>query len=147
MKRNTIEGMIRLAVDISKNSHDPKRKVGALIIKPDGSPVSFGWNGFSRGIADDHRLYDEQLKLTMIVHAELNSILNAARAGTSTLGGIMVCTLFPCVSCANAIIQAGIVEVICPDTKVLEPLSKWSAAMDQSRALLEEAGVKLTLLR
>jgi dCMP deaminase len=147
MNRNSIEGILRLAVDISRMSKDPKRRVGALIVTQDGSPVSWGYNGFSRGIKDDLRLQDDALKLTMVVHAEANAVFNAARAGASTKGGIMVCTLFPCVNCANAIIQSGIVELICPDTKLLEPQSKWAAAMDQSKALLEEAGIKLTLLR
>jgi dCMP deaminase len=147
MNHNSIEGMLRLAVDISRMSKDPKRKVGALIVTQDGSPISWGYNGFGRGIKDDLRLQDDNLKLTMVVHAEANAVFNAARAGTSTRNGIIICTLFPCVNCANAIIQSGIVEVICPDTKTLEPHSKWSAAMDQSKALLEEAGIKLTLLR
>ena len=147
MEHNTIKGMIRLAFDVARMSKDPKRQVGALIVAQDGGPISWGYNGFARGIKDDKRLYDNEIKLSMVVHAEANAVFNAARAGTSTLGGIMVCTLFPCVNCTNAIIQAGITEVICPDLKIAEPSSKWAAAMEQSSALLIEAGVKLTLLR
>jgi len=147
MKHNTIEGMIRLAFDVARMSKDPNRQVGALIVTQDGSPISWGYNGFARGIKDDARLYDPSVKLNIVVHAEANAVYNAARAGTSTFGSIMVCTLFPCVNCANAIIQSGVSELICPDTKLIEPDSKWAEAMLYSRALLEEAGVKLTLLR
>jgi dCMP deaminase len=148
MNHSTIVNMMRIATAVSEGSKDPKRKVGAIIVKPDGSPISWGYNGLARGLHDTQaRLNDPETKLQLVVHAEANAVFNAARSGTSTLGGIMLATLFPCVNCANAIIQAGITEVICPDTKALEPRSKWSAAMDTSMELLLEAGVKLTLLR
>jgi dCMP deaminase len=46
------------------------------------------------------------------VHAEINTILNCARNGVSTLGSTLYVGMTPCVTCAMAIIQAGIVEVI-----------------------------------
>jgi dCMP deaminase len=147
MKHNTIEGMIRLAFDVARMSKDPNRQVGAIIVTQDGSPISWGYNGFARGIKDDVRLYDNDLKLSMIVHAEANAVYNAARAGASTFDAIMISTLFPCVHCANAIIQAGVSELICPDPKITETQSKWFSAMSQSKELLLEAGVKLTLKR
>ncbi len=147
MKHNTIAGMIRLAHDVARMSKDPKRQVGAIIVSRDGSPISWGYNGFARGIDDDARLYDNEIKLKLVVHAEANAIFNAARAGACTLDSIMVCTLFPCINCANAVIQAGISEIICPDTKLIEPSSKWAEAMKESEHLLIEAGVKITLLK
>jgi dCMP deaminase len=135
-----------MAFGIAKSSKDPKRKVGAIIVTEDGSPISWGYNGFARGIKDDLRLQNDETKLKLIVHAEVNAVFNAARSGTSTLNGVMICTLFPCINCANAIIQAGITKVICPDTKLIEPQSKWASAMEDSKLLLEEAGVKVRLL-
>ena len=41
----------------------------------------------------------------MVVHAEVNAILNSVG---SVEGAVLYCTLFPCNECAKAIIQARI---------------------------------------
>lgn len=46
------------------------------------------------------------------VHCEVNAILNCARNGVSTLGSTLYVGMTPCPTCAMAIIQAGIVEVV-----------------------------------
>jgi dCMP deaminase len=46
------------------------------------------------------------------VHAELNAILQAALYGISLKGCKLYALHTPCAPCANAIVQAGIVEVI-----------------------------------
>lgn len=46
------------------------------------------------------------------VHAELNAILQAANHGISLKGTKLYALHTPCAPCANAIVQAGIVEVI-----------------------------------
>ena len=62
------------------------------------------------------------------VHAELNAIINAARAGASILNGTMylygenipdnkVFIGKPCKLCRRAIVNAGITEVIVPGAK------------------------------
>ena len=45
------------------------------------------------------------------VHAEMNALLQAAVYGISVAGGTMYCTVTPCMLCAKAIINAGIVCV------------------------------------
>jgi len=45
-------------------------------------------------------------------HCEVNAILNCARNGVSTLNSTLYVGMTPCPTCAMAIIQAGIVEVI-----------------------------------
>ncbi len=51
-------------------------------------------------------------KYLWIEHAERNAICNAARAGTSTAGCTLYVELMPCMDCARAVVQAGIIEVV-----------------------------------
>jgi deoxycytidylate deaminase len=51
------------------------------------------------------------IEFTRCLHAEQAAIVNAARAGISTLDAILFTTTFPCHECAKMIIGAGIVEV------------------------------------
>ncbi len=65
-----------------------------------------------------------QYELCRSVHAEQNAIINAARAGVSTIGGDMyiygrsritgeTIDAFPCFICKKMIINSGIERVIC----------------------------------
>ena len=46
------------------------------------------------------------------IHAESNSILQAAEFGISIKGGTLYCSMSPCERCAMAIIRVGIVRVV-----------------------------------
>lgn len=82
---------LELALVNARMSKDPKTKVGAVIVGPDREVRAMGFNGFPRGIADTPaRLEDRDLKLKLVVHAEMNAILNAVRVGVSVKG----CTLY-----------------------------------------------------
>jgi dCMP deaminase len=100
-----------LADHMARRSKDPGRKVGAVILRPDNTIASAGYNGFPRLVSDDPALYaDKPTKLRRTVHAELNAILTAREP----LHGytIYVSPLHPCSQCAAAIIQAGITKVV-----------------------------------
>jgi dCMP deaminase len=119
-------------------SKDPSTKVGAVIVRPDRTVVSMGFNGFSRGCRDDDELYaDRDIKLSRIIHAETNAILTAKE----TLRG---CSLYvhpmpPCDRCAAIIVQAGIKHVYAP-----APSERWLKACKAGRKLMLEAGVQST---
>ncbi len=51
-------------------------------------------------------------KYLWIEHAERNAICNAARAGTATEACTIFVEIMPCMDCARAIVQAGIIEVV-----------------------------------
>lgn len=132
-------------------SKDPNTKVGSIIVGPDREIVSAGFNGFPRGIEDtDERLQDRDTKLKLIVHAEMNAILAAARHGIRLKG----CTLYlaatdnesgliwggaPCSRCTVEIIQAGITEIVSYPVKSVP--SKWHEDLVMSRKLIEEVGI------
>jgi len=129
-------------------SKDPATQAGAVIVGPDREVRSMGYNGLPRGISDSpERLNDKELKRSLVVHAEMNAILNAARIGVSTRG----CTLYlaltddtrevwggpPCLRCTVEIIQAGIVEIVAKPFKNVD--SYWKESVEHARALLQEA--------
>lgn len=59
-------------------------------------------------------------------HAEVNCITNAARYGTKLDGATMyVSCAIPCSNCLNAIINAGITEVVCTHFEVYDVPSYW----------------------
>jgi dCMP deaminase len=131
-------------------SKDPSTRVGAVVVGPDRELLSAGFNGFPRKIRDlNARLNDRETKLKLVVHAEMNAVLAAARRGVPMLG----CTLYlvamdksgaiwggpPCTRCTVEVIQAGIVQVVSYPKKSVP--SKWHADLELSQSLLTEAGV------
>ena len=128
---------INLASLVASWSRDPSSKVGAVIIRPDLTVASLGYNGLPRRVSDDPaRLADRDTKLLYTVHAELNAIL----AAKEPLHGysIFVWPFQPCSGCAAAIIQAGISEVFCPE---FPDASRWEESFNAARTMLHEAGV------
>lgn len=130
--------MLGLAEHVSAWSRDPSTKVGAAITRPDHTIASLGFNGFPRGVADTkERLEDRTMKLQMVVHAEMNAILNAREP---LHGYILYCVPFhPCSNCAAAIIQAGIRRVVFGG----ETPERWRENVNLSSAILREAGVTI----
>lgn len=134
----------------SRMSKDPSTRVGSVIVGPDREILSAGFNGFPRGIADTpERLSDRETKLQLVVHAEMNALLAAARTGMRLKG----CTLYlaatddsgmvwggpPCTRCTVEIIQVGISEIVSYPVKAVP--SRWHADLKTARALLEESGI------
>jgi dCMP deaminase len=141
---------IDMALLCAGKSKDPRTQVGAMIVGPDLEVRSTGFNGFPRGVADTfQRLHDKETKLRLIVHAEVNAILNAARVGIPLKG----CKLYlactddtgtvwggpPCTRCSLDVIQAGIKHVVSLPFKAGP--STWAEDVAKAGELLHEAGV------
>jgi dCMP deaminase len=125
-----------LAILCSTRSKDPERRVGAVIVDNNRCVVGMGYNGFPRGVVDDPERYaNRQVKLSMVVHAEANAILNAR---VSVCGCALLCTSSPCSECVKLIIQSGIDVIIAPK---LQPDSKWVDDNMIAQQMLAEAGV------
>lgn len=126
----------------NRRSKDPSTKVGAVIVRPDKTPASFGFNGFPRGLSDAPELYeDRDYKLAVVVHAEENAILMAREP----LHGctIYVSRLTPCAHCASLIIQSGITRVV---AEWREIPARWRANMHLALRNLLAAGVEVHLV-
>ena len=146
---------IRTCLVHAGKSKDPATQVGAVIVASDNSTVTTGFNGFPRKVLDlPSRLNDRDLKLKLIVHAEMNAVLAAAKRGVALDG----CTLYlaatdetgfiwggpPCVRCTVELIQAGIKAVRSPPRKTV---TRWAADLDLALVLLQEAGITYTEIK
>lgn len=120
-------------------SKDQNRKVGCVFTDTDNNQLSGGYNGFPRGIADDHRLHDRETKLPMVVHAEANAVAAAARNGHALKNSTAYITLPPCSQCAALLIQAGVHRVVF--LSGVKP-SKWESNWALAQGLLTEAGIE-----
>lgn len=124
-------------------SKDESTKVGACLVDPQRRIVSVGFNGFAQGVQDSPERYaNRDVKLRMIVHAEMNAI---AFSGRDLRG----CTLYtwpfmPCARCAALIVQHGIKRVVAPEASA-ELQERWSEDLALTRVMFEEAGVSLEI--
>lgn len=132
--------LIKLAEEISTWSKDPSSRVGAVIVRPDRTICSVGFNGFPRGVEDSQdTIADRDTKLLRTIHAELNAILSAKE---SLVGySIFVWPFQPCSQCAAAIIQAGIADVYCPFNDHLSN-ERWANSFKAALQMFDEAGVR-----
>lgn len=129
---------MEIAILVSTRSKDPSTKVGALVVDVDRRVLGMGYNGFPRHVSDDPARYENrETKLRMVVHAEMNAILNSR---SSVSGCTLISTRAPCSSCAGVIIQSGVDMIITPDQPAN---SKWADDWLISKQMLTEAGVHL----
>jgi dCMP deaminase len=132
---------IELAQHVAGWSKDPSTQVGAVIVRPDKTIASLGFNGFPRGVMDSsERLVDRPTKYEIIVHAEMNAILSARES----LAGytIFIWPFHPCSRCAGGIIQAGISDVYFVDNTV----ERWSESTTLAKIMFTEANVNIHMI-
>ena len=126
-----------IAKAVSKASKDPSTKIGAIIVRPDRSEVSWGYNGFPKGIADtEERLNNREIKYDLVLHGEENALLKAREDVSGCT--IYVWPLFSCAKCALKIIQSGIERVVSPPPAA----ERWQPSYDDAMDLYAEAGVR-----
>ena len=122
---------MQIAYIIAQQSKCVSHKVGALIVV-DGRIISTGYNGtpvgscncnehaksnswlleHSERLNQEFRTEHNEWSKKNEIHAEINSILWAARNGTSIMGGTMYVTISPCSECSKAIAQSGIKRLV-----------------------------------
>jgi len=119
-------------------SKDPNTQTGAVIVRPNRSIASVGFNGFPRNMRDDEELYaDRPKKLSRIVHCEMNALLAAVEP---VRGYMLYTTTMCCDRCVVHMLQAGISRFVWPeDTKGM--MSRWAESFALTQSYLDEAGV------
>lgn len=131
---------IELAKHAATRSKDRSTKVGCVIVGPDNEIRSTGYNGFPRGINDEApERHERPAKYLWTEHAERNAIYNAARCGVSLKGCRAYLPWFPCMDCARAIVQSGIVELIAQQPDLDD--AKWGKEFAAALQMFSEAGV------
>lgn len=129
------ERFLDMAKLVASWSKDPSTQVGAVIVRPNRTILSVGYNGLPRGVKDDPKLLEDRVyKYPRTVHAEMNAILSSPERPAG-------CTLYvwpmpPCGPCAGPIVQAGITEVWAP-----EPRERWLESCNVGLEIFNEAGV------
>lgn len=133
---------LRLAEHVASWSKDPSTKCGAVIVRPDFSVVSLGYNGFPRGCDDAPRLYgNREEKYQRVIHAEVNAVLQARCDLSGCILYSWPAGLAPtCDRCATVVIQAGITRVVHGFVDN-EFTRRWSP--ERSLQLYREAGVQV----
>lgn len=126
-----------LANHVAQWSKDPSTKVGSVIVRPDNSVVSMGYNGFPRGV-EDYNLNDREYKYARTIHAELNAVLSAR---TSVEGCHAYVSLCPCSNCAASLVQAGITKVFFNPIPE-ELMERWGDSFRITFDILSQAGVE-----
>lgn len=135
---------LELSDTIAKWSKDPSRGVGAVIVSPSRQIVATGFNGLPRGIEDRPERLERPVKYDLIVHAEMNAIVQCARNGVTPVGGTIYTSFAPCVHCTLSVIQSGIVRVV--TYRAAEGDEHWLESFRKSRELLAESGVEFVEL-
>lgn len=149
----------QIALAVQEKSKDSPR-VGAVVVREedkDNVIVSTGFNGPARDVLDLPPRFEDsdpedvceacgrgpmKEKLRWSCHAEANAIYNAARLGVSLRDCTIYVTKHPCVSCANAIVQAGITRVYTEDPEPWksDPYDHGDGSV--SRQIFSEGGVQ-----
>ena len=126
---------------VSSWSKDPSTQVGAVVVRPDRTVMSLGFNGFPQGMNDDPALYaDRPEKLSRIVHAEINALLFAR-------GSLRGCTLYtwpcpPCDRCCTQLIQAGVTRFVFPAPD--EAMAARWGNFERTKSYIREVGATFT---
>lgn len=108
-------------------------EVGAVAAK-DGRVLSTGYNGAPTGL--EHCVHEEEgVPCRRAIHAEANVVAFAARHGTSLEGATVYVTHSPCFSCAQLMINSGIVRIVYShlyrDVSPLDLLAEAGITVDQ----------------
>ncbi len=133
-----------LAAHVATWSKDPSTQVGCVIVRPDKTVASLGYNGFPRGVQDNSfRLTDRTIKLAYTVHSEPNAIA----AAREPLHGYTCYTypFPPCSNCAGLLVQSGIARVVAPWPTAAQ-LERWGPSFGHMETIFSESGVELDVL-
>lgn len=133
------EFFLGMAKYASTKSKDPSKPVGAVIVRPDHTVASIGFNGFPQAMPDLPAWYEDKAeKNERIVHAEINAMIFAREP----IRGYTCYTwpLAPCKECSPPLIQAGITRFVAPK---VSPDSSWAASIERTRQYCRDCGIEL----
>ena len=135
---------LTLARHVATWSIDSSTRVGCVIAGPANEVRAIGYNGLPRNVDHSPDRLERPDKYVWMEHAERNAIYTAARNGVALEGCKMYLSWFPCVDCARAAIQVGIVEII-----AVEPdwsMQPWGPELLKARALLAESNLRVKIV-
>lgn len=129
-----------LALRYAKESYCVRKQVGSVVVTVDEVTLG-GYNGTGSGLDNVCEL-DDGTTNPETIHGEVNSLLKALRAGVSTKGADLFCTLAPCIECSKLIAECGIKRVVYKDTykcdKGISYLLKRGVVVDKFTEVTDE---------
>lgn len=116
-KPKWIELALRLAESASQTSVDRFVKVGAAVLREDGSVCGIGYNGYPPGFdLDAQESSDREYRRDFMVHAETNALAYAVPGEPF----LLAVTYPPCKRCILEAARYGVKFIVCPE--LVEPL-------------------------
>ena len=132
---------LKLAKFISEWSKDPSTQTGAVIVRPNKSICSVGFNGFPAAMDDDESNYNNRdEKYSRIIHCEMN----AAKFATENMTGFTLYT-YPFMSCDRCFVHManyGITRFVAPKCPA-DKEERWASAFERVRAYAKEMNLEL----
>ena len=99
---------MKAATLASVRSPCDRLQVGCVLSK-NNRLISMGYNGFLSGSEHKSIVRDGHEQAT--IHAEINSITDAAKRGVSVDGATAYITHYPCLNCYKALASSGIKHI------------------------------------
>lgn len=133
---------LEMALLVAGWSKDPRTQVGAVIADPEHRVVGVGYNGYPRGFKDSIATDSRELKHRLVIHAEVNAILNAVKPIPEG------CTLYVthpvCDRCVVTAAQAGIFHIVAIEDNRPHD-DDWQETQALVRRLCREESIQYTL--
>ena len=110
--RQKVEAFIDIALSLKSLSVSQTNKVSCIIFKKDFSEIaSIGYNGRYPGCPINPLTGGEEISLepgmSGFVHAEVNAAIKFSRPQSEIKDYVVLCTLSPCLNCAQVIVNKG----------------------------------------
>lgn len=136
---------LEMAQLVSTWSKDPSTQTGAVIVRPNRTVASVGYNGFPKMMPDKPEWYVDRIeKYSRIVHCEVNAVLHTYE---SLQGYTLYTYPFACCDrCVVQMLQAGVSRFVFP-VPTEDALSRWATALEKSKRYIEESGAFWTELK
>lgn len=134
---------LKLAQFIATWSKDPSTKVGAVIVRPDKTIASTGFNGFAMSMEDKPEyLENRDEKYSRIIHGEMNALIFSKE---DVKGYTMYSSLMPCDRCFVHLVQSGISRFVYPESPP-HVIARWQESFNKVLKYATETGVEMVEL-
>ena len=106
---------LNIARQVSTMSKCNRAKVGAILVNK-GNIISMSYNGTPSGMdnccEELHETGMSTITKSIVLHAEMNAVIKAAKTGNAVQNSTLYVTLSPCIECSKYILQSGIKRVV-----------------------------------
>lgn len=134
-----IHGYLKRCYRNATYSSDQKTQNGSVLIPTNGSFAFDGWNHF---VVPEMVYPDDARKARIIVHAEQDAILAAARFGEATARATLFCVWAPCCQCAKAIIESGVTRLVTHKSMMDRTYPKYVEEVQAGLDMLKSRGIE-----